>query len=107
MNKSYFSIAELCASNTAKKKKIDNTPDEKIVEHLTELIGVLNGIRESLGKPINVSSGYRCKALNTAVGGSATSSHLYGYAVDIWVKDMSYTELCKFIRDYLEKNNIS
>lgn len=45
--KNYFTIKELCASDTAKLYKIDNTPDEEIKKHLTELITFLNPIREA------------------------------------------------------------
>ena len=61
----YFTIEELCYSDTAKKHKIDNTPNEEIIEHLTEFTeNVLDKLREVWGSPIKVSSGYRCDELN-------------------------------------------
>ena len=45
--KSYFTIAELCASDTAKKYNIDNTPDPIITSHLQQLINFLNPLREA------------------------------------------------------------
>lgn len=47
----------------------------------------LDAIREFSGTPMIVTSGCRCKFHNKAVGGSPTSSHLEGIAVDIAVKD--------------------
>ena len=80
----YFTMGELCASDTAKKKGIDNTPTDKIINNLNTLINnVLDPIREKLGRSISVSSGYRCPELNKAVGGSKTSDHMDGNAADI------------------------
>ena len=45
--KSYFTISELCASDTAKKYSIDNTPDLTIAAHLQQLINFLNPLREA------------------------------------------------------------
>lgn len=78
MAKSYFTISELCKSDTAKQLRIDNTPSEKIKGNLTKLIEFLNPLREAWGSPIKVTSGYRCPKLNRAVGGSTTSAHLKG-----------------------------
>ena len=90
----YFTISELTRSDTASIKKIDNTPNKEITEHLIELVEkLLDPLRSDwaeycdvnrLGNPaISVNSGYRCNELNKAVGGSLTSAHLTGYAVDI------------------------
>lgn len=80
----YFTIEELCASQTAKKQHIDNTPTPEIEEHLRVLIEhCLDPIREEYGKPIIVNSGYRCPELNKAVGGKLNSFHLKGCAADI------------------------
>ena len=82
----YFTIKELCHSDTAIKKKIDNTPNSEIVNNLTQLINnILDPLREKYGKPITVNSGYRCSELNKVLRGSATSQHLTGQAADITV----------------------
>ena len=66
----YFSISELCKSSVANKKKIDNTPTEEIKRNLTVLIEeCLDPIREKFGKPITVTSGYRCEKLNADLVG--------------------------------------
>ena len=81
--KSYFTVDELCASDTAKKYGIDNTPNPTIITRLQRLINFLNPIREAWGSAIKVTSGYRCEKLNCLVGGSKTSSHTIGYGVDL------------------------
>lgn len=81
----YFSLTELTHSTKAKELHIDNTPfSYSIIDNLTNLIeSLLDPIREMWGKPLHVNSGYRCLALNKAVGGKPTSQHLKGEAADI------------------------
>lgn len=80
----YFTIAEMCKSETADRKGIDNRCKKEHVENLKALIeNVLDPLREEYGKPIIVNSGYRSPELNKAVGGSATSDHMKGCAADI------------------------
>ena len=82
----HFTIAELCASDTARARGIDNTPPSGVTLALTTLIEkLLDPIREAWGGPITVNSGYRCQKLNAAVGGAVTSQHLRGEAADITV----------------------
>ena len=97
---SYFSIEELCKSDTAKKYKIPNIPNETEKRNLQRLIdNVLDPARSLLGKPITISSGFRCVKLNTKVGGSNTSQHVKGEAADLQTYDCMY--LFKLIRDNL------
>lgn len=103
----YFTLNEMIYSDTAKKKGIDNTPSEEVKKHLNDLMAVLDKIRGALGKPITVSSGYRCPKLNAAVGGSATSGHLRGDAADLQVKGLTAKELGLFIQGYLQGANIA
>lgn len=80
----YFSIKELTKSATAARKGIKNDPSIEECKSLTALIEkVLDPLREAYGKPIIVTSGYRCPKLNAAVGGSASSQHVKGEAADI------------------------
>lgn len=82
----YFTIDELCASDTAQRRGIDNRPSAAIAGKLQTLIEqLLDPIRAAWGAPITVNSGYRCPALNRAVGGVSTSQHLKGEAADITV----------------------
>lgn len=80
----YFTIKELTKSNTATKLGIVNQPNNTETKCLTSLIEkILDPLRESYGKPIIVTSGYRCSKLNKLVGGSAISQHALGQAADI------------------------
>lgn len=81
----YFTYNELIRSDTALKMGIDNIPDSpEIRENLLKLgETILDSIRERWHSPIRVTSGYRSKQLNKAVGGSRTSQHLVGEAADI------------------------
>lgn len=80
----YFTIKELTKSDTAKRSKINNTPTKQEEENLVALIeNVLDPLREAYGKPIIVTSGYRCERLNKLVKGSKTSQHRFGQAADI------------------------
>lgn len=82
----YFTIAELCKSDTAVRKNIDNSPTSEIINNLKQLVRyVLDPLREKYGKPIRVNGAYRCPELNKAVGGSKTSQHMTGQAADITV----------------------
>jgi len=79
-----LTLKEVSKSLTATRRGIDNEPKG---EHLTALINLANNvfqpIRDHFGKPISVSSGYRSPELNKAIGGSKTSQHCKGEAIDI------------------------
>ena len=80
----YFTIAELTRSTTAQLRGIDNTPSQQVIDNLTALVeNVLDPLRQAWGAPIHVNSGYRCPALNKAVGGVPASQHMLGQAADI------------------------
>lgn len=99
----YFTIEELCHSDTANARGIDNTPSEEVKENLQALIeNVLDPLREAYGKPIYVNSGYRCSELNKAVGGVSTSEHQSGRAADIDTHD--YEENKKLFKLIQELN---
>lgn len=113
----YFTFEEMIRSATADKLGIDNTPKEKYIQdNLTELIEVLDGVREawtimceknSWGTAaIIVNCGYRCDALNEAVKGSKTSAHNIGAAADIEPKNQKNKEFLRFLEQYLLDNHI-
>lgn len=80
----YFNLKELSKSETATALGINNEPSDEIKTKLVCLITrCLDPLRESCGFPITISSGYRCDALNKAVGGELTSQHLRGEAADL------------------------
>lgn len=80
----YFSFQEFERSDTAYRHGIDNTMPESAKKNVAVLVDkVLDPLREAWGRTITVTSGYRCAALNKAVGGVPTSMHLTGRAADI------------------------
>ena len=80
----YFTISEMIKSETALKHGIWNGASLEVEENLRALVEqVLDPLRERYGKPIRVTSGYRCPRLNTLVGGSPNSQHMKGEAADI------------------------
>ena len=78
----HFSLEELTHSDIAVRLGIDNTPTVEIIDNLTFLAGELEYVRDILGHPMLVSSGFRCNALNDHLGSKRTSSHTQGLAVD-------------------------
>ena len=98
----YFTIAELCRSNTADRLEINNRCRQEHVENLAALVdNVLDPLRTWWGKPLTISSGYRCPELNAAVKGSWTSQHMSGQAVDIDAGDRQQNKL---LFEYIKKN---
>ena len=79
----HFILAEFTTSQEASRRGIDNDPPPEVVENLYLLATALEDVRERLGAPIVISSGYRSPALNAAVGGAANSAHVQGCAADI------------------------
>lgn len=108
-----FTIGELCASQVAQKKEIDNTPSAVVRVHLTETMTLLENIRAewakyceqyNLGTPsLIVSSGYRSPALNKAVGGVKNSAHVVGYAADIVPANGKQDEFERFMAEVFSK----
>lgn len=81
-----FTLGELCASATAKAKGISNNPGQTEVVNLCALVHkVLQPLRDAMGYPIKISSGFRSLALNRAVGGVSTSQHMRGEAADLCI----------------------
>lgn len=79
-----LSLAECVTSQTAERKKIDNTPSAVVICSLRLVAEkVFQPLRKHFGKPIRVSSGYRSPALNRSIGGSVTSQHVKGEALDL------------------------
>ena len=105
---SYFSISELTSSATALREGIDNRPS-KCAYHLLHVLAdqLLDPIREAWGKPIIVSSGYRCKELNALVGGVKNSHHLLGCAADIIAGNKAdHRRLFKLIQQMQQQGQI-
>lgn len=99
-----LSLLECTKSITAKRLDIDNTPSEDVIDNLKALANdVFQPIRDYFRVPIGVNSGYRSKELNKAVGGSRTSQHMAGEALDIDA-DIYGGLTNKQIFDYIKDN---
>jgi zinc D-Ala-D-Ala carboxypeptidase len=98
-----LSLAEVTRSETAKRRGISNMPTAEHIENFKKLAAnIFQPIREHFGKPIIISSGYRSAELNKAIGGSLSSQHSSGEAIDI---DMDGTDITnKQIFDYIKEN---
>ena len=101
-----FTYEELCRSDVAKRRGINNRPrtkeeEKRVIENLKALcMEVLQPLRDFLGKPVVISSGYRCAELNKAVGGVKNSQHMKGEAADIHVENTEHLlKIMHFIMD--------
>lgn len=95
----HFTVAELMLSPQAARQGIDNTPDVFILANLKTLAEALEGVRTLVGKPVNVTSGYRSPAVNKLIGGAKNSAHMSGLAADINVNGYTPRQLALKIRD--------
>ena len=100
----YISYLEAITSQTATRKAILNVPSDLELINM-QLVGirVFDVVREHFNKPMRVSSFYRSNLLNKAVGGSKTSQHLKGQAIDIQATNgLTNKEVFNYIKDNLD-----
>ena len=79
----HFSLSEMTRSSTAASRGLDNTPTPEALQRLELTAQMLERVRAHLRVPITVTSGYRSRAVNEAVGGVTSSDHAHGLAADI------------------------
>lgn len=95
-----FTLDELTVSETAARRGIDNSAPAHVIPDLMRLArDVLQPLRDHLGRPVVVTSGYRSRATNSAVGGALNSDHVAGRAADIIVPGMTPREVCRAVND--------
>jgi len=97
-------LSEITRSESAKRNGISNTPTPEHIENLKALAeNIFQPIRDHFKKPIRISSGYRSKELNAKVGGSATSQHSKGQAIDLDNDgtDITNRQIFDFVKDNL------
>ena len=98
----HFTLGELIRSESAKRNGISNMPTPEHIENLKALCEhILEPIRAEFRVPIYISSAYRSKQLNKFVGGSKTSQHCKGEAVDIDLDGHSHGVTNKDIFDFI------
>jgi hypothetical protein len=99
----HLDLSELIRSESAKRNGLSNMPTDEHIENLKLLAeNIFEPIREHFGIPIRISSGYRSKELNEKIGGSLSSQHSKGQAIDI---DMDGTNISnKQIFDFIKDN---
>lgn len=100
-----LSLAEMLRSESAKRAGIDNIPTAEHVKNMRLLAeNIFQPIRNHFKVPIHISSGYRSRELNKAIGGSQTSQHSKGEAIDIDMDNTSISnrDVFMFIKDNLE-----
>ena len=94
-----FSLIEFISSETAMRRGIDNNPTKAEIDNLRALCeNILQPLRDAYGKPINITSGYRSPKLNKAIGGSKTSQHSFGQAVDFQVPRLDYITVFEILK---------
>jgi hypothetical protein len=99
----HLDLSEVTRSESAKRNGISNMPTKEHIANFMLLAEkIFEPVREHFDVPIRISSGYRSKELNAKIGGSATSQHCKGQAVDI---DMDGTTITnKQVFDYIKDN---
>ena len=94
-----FTLQEMVATS---HRGLQDTPTLAVVQNLQKLcVLVLQPLRDAIGRPVYINSGYRSKRLNARVGGVPNSRHLQGKAADIHCDNLDYA---KVIFDILKQN---
>lgn len=103
----HFTLAELIRSDTADRNGVDNMPPSDIINKLAFISNtILEPVRSHFGKPFRPNSGYRSPELNKRVGGSPTSQHCLGEAVDIEVAGISNYDLASWVSENLDYDQL-
>jgi putative chitinase len=103
----HFNLKEFTKSETAIRKRIDNTPGPVHASNLQKVCEkILEPVRRHYGKPVRINSGYRGPALNAAVGGSSKSQHCNGEAVDFEIDGLANPELAKWVSENCDFDQI-
>lgn len=101
MKSKYFTLKEMLSSQTATRLGFNEqfNPSALVISNLEKLcFNILDPLREELGVPLKISSGYRCLRLNNAVGGAKNSQHLTGQASDVEGMNITNAEIFETIK---------
>ncbi len=98
-----FALAEFTKSQTALRNSIDNSPDESEIDSLRRLTAnILQPARQHFGRPVRISSGFRCLELNSRIGSKPKSQHVTGHAADFEIPGCSNFYVAQWIQDNLD-----
>lgn len=96
----HFTLGEFVRSDLATRRSIDNAPPAEVRANLKRVAETLEQVRALIGRPLVITSGYRCLALNKALGSSSDkSAHMLGLAADFVPSHMTPLKACRVIRD--------
>lgn len=97
-----FALSEFIRSDVATRRGYDNTPPPKVLENIRRVLAPgMQAIRDILGKPVHITSGYRSPLLNAVVGGARNSQHVLGLAADFVVPRMGDPyHVCNYLLTY-------
>jgi len=102
----HFKLEEMTVSPTAKKLGLSNTPTAEHIENMRYCCEkILEPVRAKFG-PVTINSSYRAPAVNKAVGGSKTSQHVNGQAIDFEVKGVDNKTVADWVADNLEFDQV-
>lgn len=113
----YFFLADFYEDSNAKMAGIENTPSEKVIGNIMELVhGVMEPLRSAWGKYCKenglggskwyITAGYRCDELNKYYEGKKSTPHLKGFAVDFELENEEYAMFHSFAGPWLRDNGI-
>lgn len=103
----HFSLNEMTVSPTAKRLGLSNTPTPEHIENMRYCCEkILEPVRAHFGKPVQINSSYRAPLVNKAVGGSKTSQHVNGQAIDFEVPGVDNKVVADWIGDNLEFDQV-
>ena len=103
----HFSLAEMIVSPTAKRLGLSNTPTPEHIENMRYCCEkILEPVRNHFGKPVQINSSYRAPLVNKAVGGSKTSQHVNGQAIDFEIPGIDNKTVADWIGDNLEFDQV-
>lgn len=102
-----FVLSEFTKSATAERLGIDNTPQGEHLENLQNVVdNICQPVREHFDKPVIITSGYRSPELNEVIGGSSSSQHCKGEAVDFEIAGVSNKALAEWVSENCEYDQL-
>lgn len=103
----HFTLEEMIVSPTAKRLGLSNNPTQEHIENMRYCCEkILEPVRAHFGKPVQINSSYRSPLVNKAVGGSKTSQHVNGQAIDFEIPGIDNKTVADWVADNLEFDQV-